>query len=571
MRAERRFLARVAIASALLVGGVAAYAALDAPVAAKEDTLTGSAAPGGVTVNGSGYRYVAISPRTRPRLTVVERIDTTSGRVNRWWYLRGAWMVPAGAYDRSGAGLSADEGTLVLAAHSNGVYTVSGEQVRPPRLTRLAVLDTRLQLRHLPRRERGTRHAVNLITLRGSYEVGAVSPDGSVVYLNHYLRRTRRIDDFRAAAFSTATGRRLQGPSEPERQVQPAGVPVARVTSADGRWTYTLLYGPGRRPFVQALDTSAGKVSWTHLPQLHPGREPFGLRLRLGDDGRSLAVFRRDHSPDGHSPALASLPLPLHPSLRPPIAAAAEPSPPRDGPLGFLFTPVGRGNLMVRTGTAGESLRGRPIRVRQFGDPARPAVLVFGCIHGDECAARRLQPVFIESGGCPDPAANLVVVPDLDPDGFHAGTRLNADGVDLNRNFAAAWRPIGRPGDPQYAGPRPFSEPETGLAARLVRAVDPRVTVWFHQHSGPGAYVRAWGQSAPAGRRFARLAGIPFHLLPWPDGTAPHWQNHAFPGTASFVVELPPGPLGAGMARRLGIAEARLAHRVGDDGYVAKG
>ncbi|HVO54306.1 MAG TPA: DUF2817 domain-containing protein [Solirubrobacterales bacterium] len=251
--------------------------------------------------------------------------------------------------------------------------------------------------------------------------------------------------------------------------------------------------------------------------------------------------------------------------------ARVEPAPVSSGPFGFLFTPVGPGNLMVRTGTAGESVEGRPIRVRQFGDPARPAVVVFGCIHGSECAARRLEPVFILSGGCPDPGANLVFVPDLNPDGYRAGTRLNADGVDLNRNFAADWRPIGRPGDLQYSGPRPFSEPESRLAARIVEAVGPRVTIWFHQHSGPGAYVRAWGQSAPAGRRFARLAGVPFHLLPWPDGTAPHWQNQAFPGTASFVVELPSGPLGAGLGRRLGIAEARLAHGVGEDGYVAKG
>jgi hypothetical protein len=36
----------------------------------------------------------------------------------------------------------------------------------------------------------------------------------------------------------------------------------------------------------------------------------------------------------------------------------------------------------------------------------------------------------------------------------------------------------------------------------------------------------------------------------WPAGTAPHWQNTAFPGTAAFVVELAPGPLSAAVARR---------------------
>jgi protein MpaA len=251
------------------------------------------------------------------------------------------------------------------------------------------------------------------------------------------------------------------------------------------------------------------------------------------------------------------------------LAAAAFSSPPDR--FAFLFTPVGPGNLMGREGIAGLSGEGRPIRARQWGDPARPATLVFGCVHGDECAARGLQPRFVLSGGCPDPGANLVLVPDLDPDGYAAGTRLNGDGVDLNRNFVSDWRAIGAPGDPQYSGPRPFSEPESRLAARIVRRVGPQVTIWFHQHSGPRPLVRAWGQSAPAARRFAGLAGIPFHLLPWLDGTAPNWQNHRFPATSSFVVELPPGPLGPRLEGRLGEAVARLAHGVGENGYVSKG
>jgi hypothetical protein len=221
------------------------------------------------------------------------------------------------------------------------------------------------------------------------------------------------------------------------------------------------------------------------------------------------------------------------------------------------------GNLLLRAGIAGRSAGGRPIGLRQLGDPSLDGeLLVFGCIHGDECAASGLQPL---SNGCPDPGADIYVVPDLNPDGAAGGTRVNGRGVDLNRNFPAGWRAIGSRGDPQYSGRRAFSEPESRLAARIVRTIGPEATIWFHQHHGARPFVRAWGQSVPTARRFARLAAMPFHLLPWPAGTAPNWQNHRFPGTSSFVVELPWGDLGPAMEGRVAKAVLRLGRRVSED------
>ena len=248
-----------------------------------------------------------------------------------------------------------------------------------------------------------------------------------------------------------------------------------------------------------------------------------------------------------------------------PSPALGQAESPR-GLLAFARAPRHPGNLLARAGVVGRSAEGRRVAMRQAGDPALPGeVLVFGCIHGDECAARRVRPSSPLTAGCPDPRSDVYVVPNLNPDGSARDSRLNGRGVDLNRNFPAGWRPIGQRGDPQHSGPHPFSEPETRLAARIVRRLEPEVTIWFHQYGGERAFVRAWGGSIATAREFARLAKVPFRALPWPDGTAPNWQNHRFPGTSSFVVELPPGPLAKGLGARLDDSLVRLGRKVSED------
>jgi murein peptide amidase A len=202
----------------------------------------------------------------------------------------------------------------------------------------------------------------------------------------------------------------------------------------------------------------------------------------------------------------------------------------------------------------GRSVRGTPIVAFERGSPSSPRkVLVVGCIHGTECAGisvvqllARAQPRNVD----------LWLVPNLNPDGYAAHTRQNAHGVDLNRNFGAMWQRIGHRGSLQWSGPRPFSEPETRMARRLILRLRPALTLWFHQ---PQALVRAWGRSIPAARRYARLAGVPFRALVWPNGTASNWQNHLHPPEVSFVVELPPGPPTPLAARPYAQALLRLA------------
>jgi murein peptide amidase A len=184
----------------------------------------------------------------------------------------------------------------------------------------------------------------------------------------------------------------------------------------------------------------------------------------------------------------------------------------------------------------GHSEGGRPIVVVRAGEPSATRVLVFGCIHGNEGAgiavARALEHVHA--------GADLWIVPNVNPDGYARGTRQNARGVDLNRNWPAQWHGGGRAGDLFYAGPRPFSERETRIARNLIERIRPRLTIWFHQHMN---LVWAWGPSADEGRTYAHAAGMRFYRHRWLAGTASSWESAHFPGTASLTVELPAGRL----------------------------
>jgi len=179
----------------------------------------------------------------------------------------------------------------------------------------------------------------------------------------------------------------------------------------------------------------------------------------------------------------------------------------------------------------GESVRGRAIWAFRVGDPdARVKAVVLGAIHGDEAAgillARQLKEARRIHG------IDLWVVPTINPDGVARGTRGNARGVDLNRNWGYRWAPLtGR----YYSGHEPFSEPETQALRDFLRDVRPRFVVSFHQ---PLYGVGRDSERPAFQRRLAHELGLPrksFNCSGVCHGTMTMWFNHRQEGTALTV------------------------------------
>jgi hypothetical protein len=216
-------------------------------------------------------------------VTVVERIDLRDSTIDRWWYLRGTWYLPAVAYDGSADGFAA--GKLVLSTLPQGY---------PPKRTGFAILDTHLFLRH-PQTGNAPDHAITRFGLRGAYGFDALSPDASTMYLIHNFFDRQRRGRYEVRALDMASQRLLPhpivDPEEPDERMQ--GSPVSRVASPDGRWAFTLYTG-SEETFVHALDTARGRAVCVDLPHLEFLREPFQLRLRLSADGSEILVFSRD-------------------------------------------------------------------------------------------------------------------------------------------------------------------------------------------------------------------------------------------------------------------------------------
>lgn len=146
------------------------------------------------------------------------------------------------------------------------------------------------------------------------------------------------------------------------------------------------------------------------------------------------------------------------------------------------------------------SVRGLPLLYRDFparsqrGTPYR--VLLMGGIHGDELSSVSIVFQWMEQIGRERfQPFHWRVMPCVNPDGLLADppTRVNANGVDLNRNFPSRdwdrealkyWRTRTGSDPRRYPGTRALSEPESRALTETIRSFHPDVIVSVHAPYG---------------------------------------------------------------------------------------
>ncbi len=163
--------------------------------------------------------------------------------------------------------------------------------------------------------------------------------------------------------------------------------------------------------------------------------------------------------------------------------------------------------------TAGRSVKGQPLYARDVVAPdAAVRVLVVGAMHGDELSSASMALHWIRLASETPANAHWRFIPALNPDGLlvRPAKRVNARGVDLNRNFPTPnwakeakiyWEKRTRKDPRRWPGPTPLSEPESKFLHEEMERFQPHLIVSIH---APYGVLDFDGPSVPP-QRLGRL------------------------------------------------------------------
>ncbi len=231
----------------------------------------------------------------------------------------------------------------------------------------------------------------------------------------------------------------------------------------------------------------------------------------LATGGVSVSLAAPDELPPAPERAAASEVTP--PTKEPP----PEPTPPATS-TDEAHDTVGNALELTR------SVQGRPINLVELGDGPRWVAVIGGIHQGNEANTTDLVYLLLDHFQAnldliPD-GVGVAFIPDLNPDGAVAGTRENANGVDLNRNWDSNWQPdsYGPSGlVVGGGGTEPFSEPETRLLARYLVDRPFLAAIFYHSR---GALVVAGHGDDGGSAELARVIAIAAQYLYLTEWTA---------------------------------------------------
>lgn len=131
--------------------------------------------------------------------------------------------------------------------------------------------------------------------------------------------------------------------------------------------------------------------------------------------------------------------------------------------------------------SSGSSVKGHLIKAYKTQKSALKYIYILGAVHGDEVEGAHLASQLFEWLKETDEVDTpVVVVPVVNVDGFQLKTRVNGNGVDLNRNLPSKqWTNVAREAK-YFPGNAPLSEPENKYLVDLFQQYPPSFIISFH-------------------------------------------------------------------------------------------
>ena len=139
--------------------------------------------------------------------------------------------------------------------------------------------------------------------------------------------------------------------------------------------------------------------------------------------------------------------------------------------------------------------------INLFMNKEHNSVLVLGCMHGDEPQGEYLINEYIKS----NTDTKLMYVPCVNPDGVKAKTRVNSNGVDINRNFPTKnWELTEK--NEFFGGNTPASEIETKFLVEIIEKYEPKFILTLH---APYKVVNYDGDALEIAKKISEIINYP--------------------------------------------------------------